>query len=63
MFRTVQLKFINRNKMASDVTCCIASFVVLRRGKTGVVVLLVYDGMSQKNGRLNNTAPVDKIIS
>jgi len=49
--------------MASDGTYCIASFVVLRRGKIGVSVLLVYDGMSQKNGRLNHTAPVDKIIS
>jgi len=35
----------------------------LRRGKIGVFILLVYDGMLQKNGRLNHTAPVDKIIS
>jgi hypothetical protein len=49
--------------MASDGTYCIASFVVLRRGKMGVFVRLVYDGMSQKNGRLNHTAAEDKIVS
>jgi hypothetical protein len=63
MFKIVQLKFVSRKKVATDGTYFVASVVVLGRGRIGVFVLLVYDGMSQKNGRLNHTAPMDKIIS
>jgi hypothetical protein len=48
--------------MASDGACCVASLVVLRRGKISVFVLQMYDCMSQ-NGRLNHSGAEDKTIS